>query len=1050
VTADMSVTGFQLPCLRDSRLAPLATSALPAWIWSTDGTHIMWANPVGAAIFGAPTSAAIGARTFDASQPAAAQIARLVTTLIPGASPRLERLRGFGAGVGCALTCACSHIMLSGDTPAILVVAAERAGPNLPLQERVRRLLAGSDEPVAAFAADDTLVHATQSAQAYLRGTTSLAALGGEALVVEALNSGHAQGRLDGGQVALDIAFDVALEGAIDVSIDRVGGGTATVLIARFSTTHVGQESGEQEFAAQAAVARPATVALPATTATADVPTQMTAPAPDAPPSEPAPLSSPEAPTERRHPLRFVWQMDGEGRFTLGSDEFIALIGPRTAAQLGRPWQDLATDLALDPERQIARAIATHDTWSGLTVVWPVDDSPDRLAVELSGLPVFDRDRIFRGYRGFGVCRDLARLTALARLRAAPPAAPPQETTAEETTAREPARENAPELPPDILPTAPPTGERAMAQLLSDDAASNDALSINALSDEAISGEAATHGALYARVPPAENIVPFRPAIAEPNAPALSAVERSAFRELSRKLKQRLKGIQHADTGSSATPSVDDAAVAEAALAGSVTGARPMLDKLAVGILIYRFDQLLYANPAFLQGSGHQSLEGLAAAGGLDELFIEPIGAATVGDDKALTLTIDRGDKISVKGELINIHWEGEPAHALITAAEAGEPARLTPAQAEIAELKSILDTATDGVVLLDAQGLIVSANRSAKALFGYEELVGRAFAELFAPESTDMARDYLDGLVRDGAVSMLNGGREVIGRVRQGGLIPLFMTMGRIGDETDKLCAVFRDITSWKKAEEDLTQARRQAEKASSAKSDFLAKISHEIRTPLNAIIGFSEVMMEERFGPIGNERYREYLKDIHASGGHLLSLINDLLDLSKIEAGKLELTFAGVALNDLTQQCVAIMQPQANRERIIIRTSLPQTLPLVVADARSVRQIVLNLLSNSIKFTGAGGQVIVSTALNDNGEVVLRVRDTGIGMSEMDLVTALEPFRQLSTSARGGSGGTGLGLPLTKALAEANRARFHIKSALKEGTLIEIAFPAALVLAG
>jgi PAS domain S-box-containing protein len=936
--------------------------------------------------------------------------------------------------------------VLSGDTPAILVVAAERAGPNLPLQERVRRLLAGSDEPVAAFAADDALVHATQSAQAYLRGATSLAALGGGALVVEALNSGHAQGRLDGGQVALDIAFDVALEGAIDVSIDRVGGGTATVLIARFGTTHVGQESGEQEFAAQAAVAQPAAVALPATTATADVPTQMTAPAPDAPPSEPAPLSPPEAPTERRHPLRFVWQMDGEGRFTLGSDEFIALIGPRMAAQLGRPWQDLATDLALDPEHQIARAIATHDTWSGLTVVWPVDDSPDRLAVELSGLPVFDRDRIFRGYRGFGVCRDLARLTALARLRAALP----QETTAEETTAREPARENAPELPPDILPTAPSTGEHAMAQFLSDDAVSNDALSISALSNEAISGEAPTHEAPYARVPPAENIVPFRPAIAEPNAPALSPVERSAFRELSRKLKQRLTGIQHADTGSSATASVDDAAVAEAALAGSVTGARPMLDKLTVGILIYRFDQLLYANPAFLQGSGHQNLEGLIAAGGLDELFIEPIGAATAGDDKALTLTIDRGDKISVKGELIDIHWEGEPAHALVTAAEAGEPARLTPAQAEIAELKSILDTATDGVVLLDARGLIVSANRSAEALFGYDELVGRAFAELFAPESTDVAHDYLDGLVRDGVVSMLNGGREVIGRVRQGGLIPLFMTMGRIGGETDKLCAVFRDITSWKKAEEDLTHARRQAEKASSAKSDFLAKISHEIRTPLNAIIGFSEVMMEERFGPIGNERYREYLKDIHASGGHLLSLINDLLDLSKIEAGKLELTFTGVALNDLTQQCVAIMQPQANRERIIIRTSLPPTLPLVVADARSVRQIVLNLLSNSIKFTGAGGQVIVSTALNDNGEVVLRVRDTGIGMSEMDLVTALEPFRQLSTSARGGSGGTGLGLPLTKALAEANRARFHIKSAPKEGTLVEIAFPAALVLAG
>ena len=199
----------------------------------------------------------------------------------------------------------------------------------------------------------------------------------------------------------------------------------------------------------------------------------------------------------------------------------------------------------------------------------------------------------------------------------------------------------------------------------------------------------------------------------------------------------------------------------------------------------------------------------------------------------------------------------------------------------------------------------------------------------------------------------------------------------------------------------EDLVEAKRQAENASSAKSDFLAKISHEIRTPLNAIIGFSEVMMEERFGPIANERYRGYLEDIHASGGHLLSLINDLLDLSKIEAGKLELAFAGVSLNDLTQQCVAIMQPQANRERIIIRTSLPPALPQVVADARSVRQIVLNLLSNSIKFTGAGGQVIVSTALNDNGEVVLRVRDTGVGMSEKELVTALEPFRQIATSS-------------------------------------------------
>jgi PAS domain S-box-containing protein len=365
-------------------------------------------------------------------------------------------------------------------------------------------------------------------------------------------------------------------------------------------------------------------------------------------------------------------------------------------------------------------------------------------------------------------------------------------------------------------------------------------------------------------------------------------------------------------------------------------------------------------------------------------------------------------------------------------------------AKAELRELRSILDTVTDGVVMLDRDGHVISVNRSAETLFGYQsrELAGLPISGLFAPESQRIAFDYLESV---GAGHPPDEGREVIGRLRKGGLVPLFMTMGRINDGTDKTVVVFRDITAWKKVEADLINAKRQAERASSAKSEFLAKVSHEIRTPLNAIIGFSEVMMEERFGPIDNERYKQYLKDIHTSGGHLVSLLNDLLDLSKIEAGKLELNFASVDLNELTQQCVALMQPQANRERVIIRTALSPALQPVVADARSIRQIVLNLLSNSIKFTGAGGQIIVSTAANDLGEAVLRVRDTGVGMSEKEIAIALEPFRQLATSARWGSGGTGLGLPLTKALVEANRATFSIKSAVNAGTLVEVAFPGA-----
>ena len=157
---------------------------------------------------------------------------------------------------------------------------------------------------------------------------------------------------------------------------------------------------------------------------------------------------------------------------------------------------------------------------------------------------------------------------------------------------------------------------------------------------------------------------------------------------------------------------------------------------------------------------------------------------------------------------------------------------------------------------------------------------------------------------------------------------------------------------------------------------------------------------MIGERFGALGNERYVEYMKDIRASGERVIAIINDLLDLSRIETGKLDLAFTNQNLNELVEKCVAVMQPQANRERIIIRTSLAQALPPVVADARALRQITLNLIGNSIHLANAGGQVIVSTALSDFGEVVLRVRDTGHGLNDNEVAAALEPFRTQAPS--------------------------------------------------
>jgi len=371
-------------------------------------------------------------------------------------------------------------------------------------------------------------------------------------------------------------------------------------------------------------------------------------------------------------------------------------------------------------------------------------------------------------------------------------------------------------------------------------------------------------------------------------------------------------------------------------------------------------------------------------------------------------------------------------------------------------ELCAIMDTATDGVAVLDRQGLILTLNRSGEALFGYDqnEVAGSLFTDLIAPESRALAMDYFEELKSDGGINLLNRGREVVGLARQGGSIPVFMTLGRIGGapgagekREGRVCAILCGLTHWKKVERELEGARKEAERASALKSDFLAKVSHEIRTPLNAILGFAEVMMNERFGPVGNRRYKDYLKDIHASGSLVMSLVNDLLDLSKIEAGKMDFDFTSIDANRIVSECVSIMQPQASGERVAMRLSLSPALPNILADKRSLRQIVLNLLSNAVKFNQPGGRVMVSTALADSGSAIIRIRDSGVGMSEADIGAAFEPFRRLATARP--SSGTGLGLPLTKALVEANHASLTIKSKEHEGTLVEIVFPPARILA-
>ncbi len=1038
----MSIVDGELVLLRHPRLAALATRAWPAWLWSTDGSQIVWANAVGAAIFGADSASACTQRRFDAADAAAAQIVRLAGALPTAGQERLERLRGFGASFGRTLTCACSRIDLADGKAGVLIAATEPAGPKLTLSERVRRLFADDAEPIAGFAPEGTLIYANPAALTRLRGATMLSALGIETLAATVLETGSASGTARLGEASFDVAALRLGEDAsrlLLLTMPRLPSDAAPAPepaiapppAAPVAATELTEPTTEPAASPAAATEPTEPTVEPVASDAATEPVEPTA-EPVAPVVESKPIAA-EPAAERRHPLRFVWHMDADGRFGVGSDEFIELAGPQTTSAFGRPWNEIADALKLDPDNQVARAIASHETWSGIVVSWPVDASNERLSIEMSGLPVFDRDRSFRGYRGFGVCRDIDRINQLARAR--------QERQIGSISAPEPAP------------------QQAEAAALPENSEPVTAAEIAPQPDRPTPSVA----------PASANVVPFRPSpTAEPRVPpTLSPIERRAFRELAQELTARLHGPEAAPAAVESNAEIAPAETAEAA-ALVVPAAEPMiaqalLDRIPVGILIYRRDELLYANRHFLEWTGYENPAAIEAAGGLNTLFAEPGPDALAESDGAnspsirpLSIRTQRGDELPTEGRMFTVPWNGASALALILSngrknadAEAArrQAERTLAAEKESRELKSVFDAATDGIVTLDIEGRIVGANARAADLFGKAagQLAGLSFGDLLAAQSERAARDYFDRIVR--ATGAPNNVLDVAAPAGEDRLVPLAMTLAPIGN--DRICGVFRDVTSQKQSEEELRNAKREAVRAVSAKAEFLAKISHEIRTPLNAMTGFAEVIMAERFGPIGNERYREYIKDIHAAGTHLVAMLNDLLDLSRIETGHIDLAFANVNLNELTQQCVGIMQPQANRARIIIRTSLTPGLPLVVADERSLRQIVLNLISNSIKFTGPGGQVIVSTVFTDSREAVLRVRDTGAGMSEKDIEAALEPFRQTATSGSWGSGGTGFGLPLTKALAEANRANFSIKSAPNAGTLIEIAFPPSRVVA-
>jgi PAS domain S-box-containing protein len=781
-------------------------------------------------------------------------------------------------------------------------------------------------------------------------------------------------------------------------------------------------------------------------------------------------------------PVRFLWNLDAEGRFGAVDPALATRLG-RNAPLAGESPELLYARLGIDPECAFAQALAARRTFSVIRLDWPESGLAQVRVALMSGAAHFDRERKFAGFRGFGVftgerapvvAHSLGHSAPASRSETLPPsvetseldALPPEAAVELSTSGAEPgagAPARTEETP--VAPSGPTKSAREGGAEI---------FVLRPAASILMGGP---------------NVVPLRPAAAsastlppyaleasgvgEADIVELSSQERDAFREIARALGARMRAprpnedadesgeppeeaIATAPDGPEMGPAADSIVGGSTAFTGRAKDATEhdaaaLLDVLPIGALVLRGGEAIYLNRTLLDLIGFADIEEFRAADGLEHIFRgrDPARLAPGAESAGMPMIAAGGELILVDALTRPISWDGAPAAlvALRRSREAEHQSRLraleTEAQlasARARDFAAALDLATDGMVRLDAAGRILAMNARAESLFGYRqnEAAGESFLALLTPSSHAAALARFEA-VRGGATEP---GVEVVARASGGGSIPVRLFFGRLAAIPEpEYCAVLRDLSEVKAAEREGRAAREKAEKASSLKTDFLARVSHEIRTPLQAILGFAEVITEERFGPIGNDRYKDYVKDIHVSGQHVMSLANDLLDLTKIEAGRMEFAFSPVDANRIIRECVALMQPQAARERIIMRLSLFDKLPNVMADERALRQIMLNLMSNAVKFNEPGGQVIVSTALDESGHPVIRVRDTGLGMDESELSVALEPFRQIPGGRR--DDGTGLGLPLTKALVEANHADFSIKSRKEHGTLVEVAFP-------
>ena len=359
--------------------------------------------------------------------------------------------------------------------------------------------------------------------------------------------------------------------------------------------------------------------------------------------------------------------------------------------------------------------------------------------------------------------------------------------------------------------------------------------------------------------------------------------------------------------------------------------------------------------------------------------------------------------------------------------------------------LTSLFDASGLGIVVTDHHGRIVRVNDTFLADYEWtrEDLLGEEFALLIPPEDQAISRKLHQAFIERGR----HGTRELQILKKDGSVADIVITTAllELSQKRRFMVSTIRDVTERKNMMRNLRRAKEEADSANKAKSSFLANMSHELRTPLNAIIGFSELMKNQTFGPINNPKYEEYLSDIHFSARHLLDIINDVLDMSKIEAGKVDLIESEVVVPDVLESVARIMNDRAQAANVPLEIAADPAMPRIRADQRLLRQILINLVANAVKFSPAGKAVQVSAQMIRPGNSLrISVIDEGCGIPPDKVRHVLEPFGQVNDPRHYTGQGTGLGLPLAKAMVELHDGKLTLESVEGKGTRVFLDFPA------